>query len=162
MLEFLSLKFICVAGLALYLSIVVINNITDPATNLGLIVRMMSMEEIKQDPTMGNGLEWRAVRSTFVPKASFYFIVVYQVVTAVLLWRGAYFLLAAIFGSATLPQAIAAANIGLGAFALIWIGFICGGLWFGYWMKMGPGQQTHMTLLILSMLAILIINLTPA
>jgi hypothetical protein len=31
------------------------------------------------------------------------------------------------------------------------MGFICGGLWFGYWLKQGAIQSVHMTLILITL-----------
>lgn len=35
----------------------------------------------------------------------------------------------------------------------LWLAFMVGGFWFGYWIKQGPIQQVHTTLLIISILS---------
>lgn len=51
-----------------------------------------------------------------------------------------------------------AANIALSMFAAMWLVFLCGGLWFGYWIKQGPIQGVHFTLLILSVACMMLVN----
>jgi hypothetical protein len=84
-----------------------------------------------------------------------------------LLWRAGWALHRASSGSAQrrraqkesgLDLAIARANGALGAFLGLWLFFLCGGLWFGYWMKMGPVQQVHLTLMVIALLAVLVVN----
>ncbi|CAD0215726.1 hypothetical protein AGRHK599_LOCUS3981 [Rhizobium rhizogenes] len=35
----------------------------------------------------------------------------------------------------------------------LWLAFMVGGFWFGYWIKQGAIHQVHMTLLIISILS---------
>lgn len=155
------LKLVLVAGLALWLTIIVLNNVTDRGTNVRLIGRMMGMDEIKEDPLMGNGLQWRAIKSVVVHRLALCAVVVLQVVAVALLWRAAYLFLATTLGFGSVAAAVSAANLALVPFVALWFFFLCGGLWFGYWMKMGPVQQVHLTLLVVSMLATLVVNLIP-
>lgn len=59
------------------------------------------------------------------------------------------------YPTARLRSAVAVTDIGLAAFVALWLGFILTGLWFSYWVKMGPVQQAHMTLLIISICAVI-------
>ena len=40
----------------------------------------------------------------------------------------------------------------------LWGGFLCGGLWFGYWIKQGAMQMVHMTLFMLGIGTYLLFN----
>lgn len=155
-------KTIVLLGIASWITLIAFNNITDPGTNTGLIGNMITMEAIKQDPAVGNGLEWRAwPRSLATP--ILVAVIVLQVGIALLLWRAAFKFLRDLFrGEEQLSSpTLRAANVGLAAFASLWFFFLVGGLWFGYWMKMGPVQGVHFTLLIVSMLTILLVNYQP-
>ncbi|GAB4424136.1 MAG: DUF2165 domain-containing protein [Chloroflexi bacterium OHK40] len=157
----LYLKATVVGGLAAWLSIIALNNSVDPGTNITLLRRMFQMELIQSDPEMGNGLEHRALSWPWLPRATLYVVIVVQVVVALLLWRGTWLLLAASFGPpapAAITTAITATNIGLIGFVGLWLCFMCGGLWFGYWMKQGPVQQVHMNLLMIAILTMLLVN----
>lgn len=166
MLDYISVvlatKALFLSGLSLWFTLAIINNLTDPETNIHLIGQMMRMDLIKEDPIMGNRLQWRAVNSSLVHKMAFSCVVLAQIVTVILLWRAsiAFFGIAAGLTNATdLARAIYLGNLGLGAFAAIWICFWTGGLWFGYWMKTPQIQQVHMMLLIMSMCGFLFVNL---
>ncbi|MCY1380066.1 hypothetical protein D9M69_678510 [compost metagenome] len=50
------------------------------------------------------------------------------------------------------------AVMALTCFLLLWFGFVCGGLWFGYWMKQGPIQSVHMTLILIGIGALLFVQ----
>lgn len=55
--------------------------------------------------------------------------------------------------------AIGVTDLGLAAFVALWLGFILTGLWFSYWVKMGPVQQGHMTLLLVALAGVVVVNL---
>ncbi len=42
-------------------------------------------------------------------------------------------------------------TLALTCFLMLWMGFICGGLWFGYWLKQGAIQSVHMTLILITL-----------
>jgi len=85
-----------VGGYALYVSLFVWNNMSDPLTNSGAIEPMMTMRGLKEAPLLGRGVVWRAVDSP---------------------------------------------------------------LWFVYWVKMGPVQQAHTTLLFIALFGVIVVNL---
>lgn len=158
----LALKTLFLSGLSLWFTLAIFNNLTDPGTNIHLIGQMMRMDLIKEDPNMGNGLQWRAVNSTLVHKAFFSCVVLAQIVAVILLWRASIAFLGIAIDSTNAPalaRAIYLGNLGLGAFAAIWICFWSGGMWFGYWMKTPQIQLVHMMLLIMSIGGFLLVNL---
>lgn len=108
------IKAVVVAGFAGYLSLFVLNNLTDRGTNSGAIVRMMTMRELREDPDgLGRGVVWRAVDSPAVHRGALYAVVVVQAATAVLLWRAAVLLVGAGVAGApadTTREAVAAAD----------------------------------------------------
>lgn len=151
----LQTKAMLVSGLALWLSLAVANNILDPRTNITLLRQMMGMEELQRDGVLGQGLLWKAVRAPFAAPALLTCVIVCQLVIAALLWRGGYLLA---FG----PDPVAAidsARLALSAFAALWLFFLCGGMWFGYWIKLPQPQMVHLTLLVISIGALVLIHL---
>jgi len=160
---YIWVKTAILAGLALWLTVAVFNNITDFATNDHLLGLMLSMELVRADETLGNGLEWRAW-GRGAATAVLVVVIAVQVAVSALLWRGAVrFAEAGRSGAAAAEaRAIRAANQALGAFMGLWFWFMIGGLWFGYWMKQGPVQMVHMTLLTLGVLAAVAVNHRPA
>lgn len=158
----LALKTLFLSGLSLWFTLAIVNNLTDPGTNIHLIGQMMGMNLLKDDPNMGKGLQWRAVSSRSVHKMVFSCVVLAQIITVILLWKASMaFLGIALDFTNALPlvRANYLGNLGLGAFASIWICFWVGGMWFGYWMKTPQIQQVHMMLLIMSMCGFLLVNL---
>lgn len=154
-------------GLAIWLSLIAFNNATDPATNTALLRQTITMDALQANPEMGNGLQWRAWPASLATPM-LVGVIVAQSIIALLLWRAA-----TLFGLRTLrtdsrspdpgvfSREIAAANLALGAFMSLWFFFLCGGLWFGYWIEMGPVQGVHMTLLMVTLLSLLLVNHRP-
>jgi len=154
-LSLLHLKILATGGLAAWLTLAAANNVIDPRTNTHLLSEMMAMAELKRDAVLGQGLLWRSVSSAALPRAILRLVIALQIGIVVLLWRAAYLLGFGEHGAA----AVAAANLALGAFASLWFFFLCGGMWFGYWMKMPQVQQVHMMLLLVSLAAMALINI---
>lgn len=150
------IKTLVVAGLASYLSIFVLNNITDPGTNAAAIPRMMTMRELREDPPLGQGVLWRAIESPAVHRIAYLLVIAVQTVAALVLWCAVILLLFAGTGTA-----LAVANLGLAVFVALFLGFVLTGLWFTYWVKMGPVQQGHLTLLLIGLASVLVVNLAP-
>jgi predicted small integral membrane protein len=156
-------KAVVVAGFAAYLALFVINNLIDPATNSAAVGRMMSMRELRDDPPWGQGVLWRAVDSPAVHKIAYRLVIAAQALTSVVLWWATVmFVRAAITGyqPGALRSAVALADLGLCLFIGIWLSFILTGLWFSYWVNMGPIQQGHLTLLLISIAGTVLVNLT--
>jgi predicted small integral membrane protein len=55
-----SLRAVITTGLAAWMTVAVINNATDPGTNIHFLANMLSMEQLLADAVLGNGLEWRS------------------------------------------------------------------------------------------------------
>jgi predicted small integral membrane protein len=158
----LWIKTLLVGGLAGYLTLIVLNNVTDPLTNSAAVGRMMTMRELKEDPLLGRGVVWRAIDSGLVHRAAYRLVIVVQVAAAGLLWRALVMLVHAGldgWAAADARPGIAAANLGLLVLVALALAFILTGLWFSYWVKMAPVQQAHTTLLFLSLLSVIIVNL---
>jgi len=150
----LGMKVLVVAGLAGYLTLFVINNVTDPRTNAAAIPRMMSMRDLEADPPLGSGVLWRAIDSPAVHRLAYVLVIAVQAVGAILLWWAA-----GLLAWGPLTAGLAVANLGLLVFVALFFGFLLTGLWFSYWIKMGPVQQGHLTLLQVGMAAAIVVNL---
>jgi len=145
-------------GLGLWLLIAVLNNIIDRGTNVFLLGIMFSMRLLKEDPQMGNGLKHRAIDDTRFHAVALTVIVAIQfVVVAALLFAGLNYLLS--WTGAPLSDPRGTGNAAAMAFGALWLFFMSGGLWFGYWMKQVQVQQVHMTLLLFTFGLVVIVNL---
>lgn len=158
----LWIKVVVVGGYAIYLTLLVLNNVTDPVTNSGAIEPMMTMRALKEDPPLGRGALWRAVDSPLVHKAAYGIVIVIEAVAAALLWRAAIMLGGAGaggYGEDRVRAAVAAADLGLLVLVGLALAFLLTGLWFVYWVKMGGVEQAHTTLLFIALLGVIVVNL---
>jgi predicted small integral membrane protein len=153
------LTLLILGGMALWLSLIAVNNSTDFDTNRTLLGDTVSMKAILADHTSGQGLRWRALPRGFAgPMLAL--IITYQVATAAFMWRAVLTGARLLRGrGGTASTFVRHANRGLALFAGMFLGFLVGGLWFGYWMHLGPVQQVHFTLLIVGALVALLVNL---
>jgi predicted small integral membrane protein len=79
-----SAKLLLVAGIALFYTLVVFNNLTDFDSNYQFVHHVLSM-----DSTLpGNHGLWRAIRMPSVVLAFYLAIIAWEIVTMVLLWWG--------------------------------------------------------------------------
>lgn len=148
---------IILSGLASWMTIAVLNNITDQQTNLFNLETMLTMRLLVENDILGNGLEWRALSASVAPFVLFC-VIGWQLATAVALWWSALAQVRALIGATSLDSASWTANVALSMFAAMWLAFLCGGLWFGYWIKQGPIQNVHLALLIVSLGSMLFVN----
>lgn len=158
----LWLKALLVGGLASYLSVFVLNNLTDPRTNSAAVERMLSMRELRADPDLGNGVLWRAIESPVLHRLAYAGVIVAQLVAACLMWWAAAAIVAsglAGFHPDAVSHALALSDLGLLVFVALWLGMVVVGNWFSYWVKMGPVQQGHLTLLLLGIGTAILVNL---
>ena len=72
-------KALCVAGMALLVSLVAFGNITDYGTNLAFVQHVLTMDTIFPDAT----IRYRAIDSPALQRAAYWLIIAAEVLTAV-------------------------------------------------------------------------------
>uniref|UniRef100_E6QPS0 DUF2165 domain-containing protein n=1 Tax=mine drainage metagenome TaxID=410659 RepID=E6QPS0_9ZZZZ len=152
-------RFVLLFGLAAWLTIAAINNLTDPQTNRLLLGQTLSMELVKAESVLGSGLTWRSWPAQW-SRYILYGIVTFQFFTACLLWyaAGSYAHAIAQNSIQTLVKARGRAVLALTCFLMLWLFFVCGGMWFGYWLKQGAIQSVHMTLILITLASLLYVQ----
>lgn len=161
MLNFASSLFppaIALFALAAWLSFAVLNNIRDPNTNRHLLGQMFTMQMLAEDPNLGKGLLKRSIDSRGFPVVVLGAVVAIQLLLAAALWVAAISVGMAWIGRLETEIAVAVANLAIAGFTALWSLFLCGGMWFGYWMKMWQVQQVHLTLFVIGLLAFLLVQ----
>ena len=127
-------KVAMVAAIAVFFSLVVLNNLTDYAANFTYVQHIMSMDTVFPD----NRLKWRAIDHPTVHHVFFCSIIAWEMLTAGLCWVGVFHL------SRTLNQeavefdaAKLYAVLGLTSSLLMWLfAFLgVGGEWFQMWQS---------------------------
>jgi len=156
--NFFNCRLILLFFLSAWLSIAVINNVTDSGTNIHLVANTLTMS-LLQNPgeILGQGLLWRALPRGWVTYI-YYGIVLTQFSIALLLWRAWFRYVFAYYkkDQRLIDRAARRVIFALTCFLTLWLAFICGGLWFGYWLKQGAMQSVHMTLILIALAAIIL------
>lgn len=127
-------KALLTAAIALFASLAAFGNLTDYGSNFAFVQHVLRMDTIFPTATIG----YRAIDSVTLHHAAYLFIIVLEVLTAVLCWVGAWCLYrsrheAAVGFNRRKRSAIAGLTLGF----LVWqVGFMSvGGEWFGMWMS---------------------------
>jgi predicted small integral membrane protein len=127
-------KTVLVAALALHLTMVVFNNLTDYRANFLFTRHVIGMDTTFRDP----GVMWRAILSSPLAHLFFGLIILWETATTAVCWRGAWACWRARRGPrADFARAKQPAVIGLTMSLLLWlVGFTTvGGEWFLMWQS---------------------------
>lgn len=129
-----SAKLLLLAGISLYYTLVVFNNLTDFGSNYEFIQHVLSMDST----TPGNHGMWRAMSSHGLHLVFYWTIIVWEVVTAILAWWGLVNLFRALREPAIVYNAKKrVAVMALTLSLLMWlVAFLdVGGEWFLMWQS---------------------------
>ncbi|MGA9584057.1 MAG: DUF2165 domain-containing protein [Terracidiphilus sp.] len=129
-----SAKMLLVAGIALYYTLVVFNNLTDFSANYEFIQHVLSMDTAPA----GNHTMWRALTSPTIHLVFYWTIIAWEFVTMILAWWGLARLIRAVRDSAVAFNAgKRLAIVALTLSLLMWlVAFLdVGGEWFLMWQS---------------------------
>ncbi len=134
-------KLLLLAGIAIFYTLVIFNNLTDFNSNYQFVRHVLSM-----DTTFpGNHGMWRAIDAPTIHLIFYWSIIAWEIATAILLWWGAIELLRALRKpSAAFNAAKRVPVIALTLSLLMWlVAFLAvGGEWFLMWQSnMWNGQE---------------------
>ncbi|WP_348264483.1 DUF2165 domain-containing protein [Telmatobacter sp. DSM 110680] len=152
-----SAKLLLLAGVALYYTLVVFNNLTDFNSNYEFIQHVLSMDSTSP----GNHGMWRAMSSPGMHLLFYWLIIVWELITAILAWWGLWNLVRALRRPANAFNAekrlaIMALTLSL----LMWlVAFIdVGGEWFLMWQShTWNGQEEAFRMFVIVGFAMLLI-----
>jgi len=160
--SFIFLKLVVMAGLTLWMSLVVLNNLIDRRFSTSVVGLAMKMDLIIQDPGLPSRLTSRKVSGEAWHRAAYSVVLLMEVAAAALLWMASYSFLQALLGTHPVVLAVSHANLALAAVAAIWFLFLIAGLWFFYGAKMGALETTHIVLLVMTVAIAMLVNSGPA
>ncbi len=127
-------KLLLLAGVALFYTLIVFNNLTDFGTNAQFVRHVLLM-----DTTIpGNGGMWRSISSPAIDRIFYIGIIAWEIVTGILLWWGIARLLRAFrLPAAAFNSAKSLAMLALTLSLLMWlVAFLAvGGEWFLMWQS---------------------------
>lgn len=134
------LKALVTASIALMLSVIAFNNITDYGTNFELVQSVLSMEMVNS-----TSVQWRAVTNPSLHHGLYILIIAWEAASALFCWMGAALLLK---GQSNANR-IAATGLSM-AFTFFMVGLVgIAGEWFYMWdSALGP---LHTKAIVLSM-----------
>lgn len=141
-------------GLALWLTLSVVNNLRAFGGSAAAVGATMSMAPLAQAPAIDIPLRSRAVGSHAVHRAALLGVLALQCVAAVAAWAGCWQLAVAGDLAAARPWL----NLALSAFIAFLFAMHLGGLWFGYWIRQEALQLTHVALLVWAVAAFMLFN----
>jgi predicted small integral membrane protein len=121
-------------SVALYYSLIVFNNLTDYGSNLQFVRHVLLMDTTFPD---NHGM-WRALRSPIWHSLFYLSIIVWEILTMLVCWRGVFRMVRALRGSALLFQHASRIGIvGLTSGLVMWmVAFLAvGGEWFLMWQS---------------------------
>ena len=136
-----TIKLLLVFGVAIFYSLVVLNNITDYGSNYEFVRHVLMMDSTFP----GNRGMWRAVNTPLLHTAFYASIILWETITMLLCWWGGFRMVQALRGTAAAFQqakrvSIAALTLSL----LMWLVALLdvGGEWFLMWQsKTWNGQD---------------------
>ncbi|MBP6116744.1 MAG: DUF2165 family protein [Neisseriaceae bacterium] len=157
-MTFPTLRTTALLMLTLWFSLILINNLTDPGTNIALIAAVASMDGLREDPVFGKGLLWRALaQPQRFGAIALSVVIAYQLCMVAALWRAVWHNVR--HGHSAV--ALAAANLGIAMMLLQGAGLMLMGLYFGYWLHFGGPQVVHLLIVLMSFGLAILFNLRP-
>lgn len=141
-------------GLAVWLSISVLNNCRAFSGSVSAVGATMAMAALKQPPAIDTPLLSRSIGSHAVHRMALLTVLVLQTVAAAACWAGCWHLL--VMGD--LVAARPWLNLALSAFVAFLLAMLLGGLWFAYWIRQEGLQLTHLALLVWTFVAFFLFN----
>lgn len=151
-------KIALIAAIAFFFSLVVVNNLTDYATNFTFVQHVLSMDTIFPDST----LTWRAITNPILQHLFYITIILWEAVTAGLCWIAAVQLVQAIrMDSLFFNQAKAYGMLGLTSSSLLWfVAFLgIGGEWFAMWQSpIWNGQPIAFRMFVITILIMVFVR----
>lgn len=155
----LLFKFVLLAGLALWLTVVSINNFTAFAGGVAAIGRLMGMQSFDEAPAIQSPLLSRRVHNAFWHRLIYTIVLTIEVIVAILLWFAAIGFAGAMLGSTAPAEAAMCANLALAA--LLGMSFVLalGGAWFAYYIRLEGMQLMHFVLIVVAIASAVVVNL---
>ncbi len=147
-------KVVLVWAVAFFVSLVVLNNLTDYDSNYRFVNHVLKMDTTFPD----NRAMWRAIDSTFTYHAIYNLLIFVEAVIAVLCWLGGFLLFRTRKDAGRFNLAKGIAVLGLTLGIVLWFsGFISiGGEWFLMWQsEIWNGQQAAFRIIVIIAIVLL-------
>jgi predicted small integral membrane protein len=138
-------------GFAAWLLIGVVNDFSDLRGVLRFIESFMKMAPLEQEPAVPTPITSHKVDSPLVHRLGLIVIVAAKTILGVLFAIAAWLIL-----RGAEPAARMVASYAFAGMMALWFLFMIAGTWFGYWIRQGDLQRTHLLLLGISMIGFMI------
>ncbi|MBX9401540.1 DUF2165 domain-containing protein [Lysobacter sp. BMK333-48F3] len=146
-------KFVLLAGLAAWLSVVAFNNLLAFRNGAFAIGQIMRMAPLDLAPAIQTPLQRRRVEATGWHRAVLSVVLAAELVSAALLWAAAI----GYAGASAEPAALA--TLALASFMATCLLMLLGGSWFAYYIRQDNLQLQHLVLVGLACVATAVVNL---
>ena len=154
----LLLKLVLILGLAIWVAVVTINNITAFRGGVASVGAMMSMRLFDQAPAIDSPLLKRRVASPVWHRLIYGIVLAVEGLVAILLCYAAIGLANAVLGIIDVTDAVRRANLALSAFLTMGFIMLLGGTWFAYYIRQEGMQLTHLLLIVIGIVGALFMN----
>ncbi|MGF6174526.1 DUF2165 family protein [Ensifer sp. 4252] len=155
----LLIKAVLFCGLALWLAVIVLNNVVAFRNGVFAIGLLMGMQLFDQEPPIRTPLLSRRVKNSVWHRLIFSLVLVMEVATMLLLAWAAAMLIGTLFGLSNGAAAIIWANLALAAFIALSLIMLLGGAWFAYYIRQESMQITHFILIGIGLAGTLLVNM---
>ncbi|MET3898149.1 putative small integral membrane protein [Devosia sp. UYZn731] len=159
LISLVLLKTVLLSGLALWLAIVVLNNVTAFRNGVFSIGALMGMQLFNQEPAIVSPLLSRRVKSAAWHRLIFSIIVLVEAAVALLLATAAIIHVGILLGGSDAASAVVWANLALCGFITMSLIMLLGGAWFAYYIRQEATQITHLVLIGLGIAGAVLMNL---
>jgi predicted small integral membrane protein len=130
--------------------VVAINNVTAFHGGVAAIGGLMSMQPFQEAPAINSPLLARKVTSTAWHRLIYSFVLLVEIVVAILLWVAVIAIAGTLIDPAGGAAAVTRANLALtGLVAMVFV-MALGGAWFAYYIRQEGFQITHLALIVLA------------
>ncbi|MEX0283929.1 MAG: DUF2165 domain-containing protein [Paracoccaceae bacterium] len=137
-------QILMLTAIAAWMTTGVWDNIVHPSNNETFTAEVMEMSRMREGyPEAFARVAHRAITSRGLQRLAFRFVVLAELVAAVVLWSGVLLLTLHLFGSASADAAMAISLLGATLFTCVWAGFLVVGNYFCYWFAHEWAQNTH-------------------
>lgn len=155
----LLIKAVLLSGFALWLAIVVLNNVVAFRNSVFSIGLLMRMQLFDHEPAIRTPLLSRRVNNALWHRSVFSFVLLLEVATMLLLAGAALMFFGTLLGISSGPAAVIWANLAFAAFIALSLVMLLGGAWFAYYIRQDTLQVTHFILIGLGVAGTLLVNI---
>lgn len=153
------LNTVLLSGLALWLAVIVLNNVTAFRNGVFSIGALMGMQLFNQEPAIASPLLSRRVKSASWHRLIYSVIVLVEAAVALLLAIASVAHFGVLLGGSDAASVVVWANLALCGFITMSLIMLFGGAWFAYYIRQEGTQITHLVLIGIGIAGAVLMNL---